>query len=114
MKKQIAQWLVSIARRLDGTRQYELTEVYEPCKLGIGYHLSKRDVKKFRAEHPEYTSHRKGLDGFIEDTKQIILGNIAAGLKEKGLVTYSVKKTLWTADVTGEVVVYKKKDAAKE
>ena len=110
MRRKIANWLVGIARRIDHQREYDFIEQYEPVQLGVGYHLSKQDVRKFRKANEEYASHRKGLDALIEDTKQVILGNIAAGLVEKGLLEFKVKKSLWTADVTGKVVVYKKKD----
>ena len=106
MKKRIAQWLVIMARRLDPQRDYELVENYKATQLGIGYHIAKSDVRKFRKEHPEYTSHRKGLDALIEDTKDVILGNIVAGIKQGNLVDYKIKKSLWTADITGTLKLY--------
>jgi hypothetical protein len=115
MKHRIAAWLVGIARRLDPQKKYEFIEQYEPVQLGVGYHISKQDVRKFRKTHEEYTSHRKGLDALVGDTKQVIIGNIAAGLVEKGLLTFKVKRSLWTATVEGKVVVYaKKKEAGEE
>lgn len=109
MKSKIAEWLVGIARWLNPQKEYKSIEQYEPVQLGVGYHISKQDVRKFRQAHEGYTSHRKGLDALVEDTKQVILGNIAAGLVEKGLLELKVKKSFWTADVTGKVVVYKDK-----
>ena len=115
MKRRIAELLVAVARRLDQQRKYELIELYEPVQLGVGYSISKQDVRKFRNAHEEYTSHRKGMDALIEDTKQVIMGNIAAGLVEKGLLVLKVKKSLWSAEVTGRVIVYaKKKEAGEE
>lgn len=109
MKRKIATWLVAVARRLDPQREYKSIEQYEPVQIGVGYHINKQDVRKFRKAHEGYTSHRRGLDALVEDTKQVILGNIAAGLVEKGLLEFKVKKSLWTADVTGKVIVYAKR-----
>ena len=109
MRRKLAELLVGIARWLDPQKEYESIEQYEPVQLGVGYHISKQDVRKFRKAHEECTSHRKGLDALVEDTKQVIMGNIAAGLVERGLLEFKVKKTLWTADVTGRVIVYKGK-----
>ena len=111
-KKTISKWLVSLARRLDPQREYLLQEQFEPRQLGIGYHITKKDVKRFREEHPQYTSHRKGLEALIEETKKEIGTNIFAGIYKNGLIDYKVKKSFWTADVTGRLNVYvsKKKD----
>lgn len=106
MRRKIANWLVCIARRLYPHGEYELVEKYLPRKLCIGYHIAKSDVRKLRNKHPEYSSHRKGLDALIKDTKDVILGNIVAGIKHGGLVEYKVKKTFWTADITGALNVY--------
>lgn len=106
LKRCLAKWLASIVMWLDPEGEYELVENYKATQLGIGYHITKADVRKFRKEHPEYTSHRKGLDALIEDTKDVILGNIVAGIKQACLVEYKVKKTMWTADITGSLKLY--------
>ena len=106
MKKRISEWLLRLAKLLDPQKEIETIDRYTARQLGIGYHISKSDVRKFRKEHPEYTSHRKGLDALVEDTKTIIFGHIVAGIKDKNLVDYNVKKSLWTADVTGILNVY--------
>ncbi len=110
MRKKLAKWLNAIARRLDTQKEYKTIEQYEPVQLGVGYHISKQDVRKFRKAHEERASRRKGLDALVEDTKQVILGNIAAGLVEKGLLEFKVKKSLWCADVSGNVIVYRRKE----
>lgn len=112
MKKRLAQFLVSLARRLDPQREYLQQEQFEPRQLGIGYHITKKDVKRFREEHPQYTSHRKGLEALIEETKKEIGTNIFAGIYKNNLIDYQVKKSFWTADVRGRLNVYvsKKKD----
>ena len=110
MKKKLAKWLFNIARRLDPQKEYMLAEQYEPRQLGIGYHLTKRDVQEFRKRNPQYSSHRKGLEALIEDTKKEIGTNIFAGIYKNNLIEYKVKKTFWTADVTGRLNVYVSKE----
>ena len=106
MKKRLAAWLFRMAKRLDHDIKIEELNGYEARQLGIGYHISKADVKKFRIENPQYTSHRKGLEALINDTKTVILGSIARGLTDNKCVEYNVKKSFWTADVTGRLNVY--------
>ena len=93
-----------------------LQEQFEPRQLCIGYHISKKDVKRFRKEHPQYISHRKGLEALIEDTKKEIGTNIFAGVYKNDLIDYKVKKSFWTADITGRLNVYvsKEKDTGLE
>ena len=114
MKKKLAKWLVAIAKKIDPQKNYKLEEQWEPVQLGIGYEISKSDVRKYRKENPQYDSHRKGMDALIEDTKQVIAGNIAAGMIEKGLLSFKVNRTLWSAKVRGRVVVYKQKEDGEE
>ena len=106
MKKQIAQWLLKIAKCLDHDITVQELNGYEPLQLGLGYHISKSDVRKFRNEHPEYSSHRKGLEALINDTKTVILGNIVRGISDNNCIEYNVKKTFWTANVTGKLNIY--------
>lgn len=106
MKRKIAYLLLKLAKCICPKDEFSLADVYMPKTLGIGYHITKADVRKFRKEHPEYTSHRKGLEALIEETKMVILGNLVAGLREKDIVIYKVNKTLWTANVTGKLNVY--------
>ena len=113
MKKRIATWLVGIAKRLDPQKDIETKEHYTARTLGVCYHISKSDVRKYRARHPEYASHRKALNALVNDTREIVLGSIAAGIRDKGLVEYEIHKTLWTADVAGTLNVYAKGEDEK-
>ncbi len=106
MKKCIAKWLLRLARRLDSGMKIPELDGFEAKRLGIGYHLSKADVRKYRAEHPELTSHRKGLEALIQDTKGVIVGSITRGLYDNRCIDFHVRKTLFTADVTGTLNVY--------
>ncbi len=110
MKKRLAQFLVRLARRLNPQREYLLAEQYEPRQLGIGYHITKKDVQEFRKQNPQYTSHRKGLEALIEETKKEVGTNIFAGIYKNNLIDYKVKKSFWTADVTGRLNVYVSKE----
>lgn len=112
MKKRIAKWLVKLAKRLDAHAEFEAVDHYTARRLGTGYHITKADVKSFRKEHPEYTSHRRGLDALVQDTKSVILGHIVAGILDNGLVDYKVKKSFWTADVIGTLNVYVRDNAS--
>ena len=106
MRKSIARWLRRVAQRLDHEMSIESMSGYEPKRLGIGYSLTKSDVRKFRGMHPEYKSHRQGLDALIDDTKRVILGNIARGLFDNKCIEFKVRKSLWSAEVTGTLNVY--------
>ena len=104
MKKRIAEWLVSLAGRLDP--KVEQKDGYVARQLGIGIHITKNDVRRFRKLNPMYDSHRKGLEALVEDTKDKALMNILAGLKQNGVVEYKVKRTPWVADVSVSLKVY--------
>lgn len=104
MKKRIAKWLVSLAGKLDP--KVEEKDGYVARQVGIGIHIAKNDVRKFRKCNPQFNSHRKGLDALIEDTKKKSLFNILTTLMEKGVVDFQIKRTPWTADVKTILRVY--------
>ena len=106
MRKHIANWLVSLARWLYPQKDFKLAESYEPKKLGIGYHITKNDVRKYRKQNPKFKSHREALNALIEDTKREIGMNILAGAYKNNLIDYKVRKTLYVADVKGSLNVY--------
>ena len=106
MKEKIANWLLSLARRLCPQKEFTLAEVYEPKKLGIGYHITKSDVREYRKHNHQFKSHRQALNAIIEDTKKEIGMNILAGAYKNELIDYKVRKTLYVADVTGDLYVY--------
>lgn len=110
MRKRLAKWLIGVAKRLDPQKEFVLAEVHEPKKLGIGYHITKNDVKRYRKENPQFKSHREALSALIEDTKKEVGTNIFAGIYKNNLINYKVRKTLWVADVIGELFVYGKKE----
>ena len=113
MKKQLAKWFIALAQRLDS--QVEQKDGYIARKVGIGIHITKSDVKKFRQLNPQYTSHRKGLEALIEDTKKKSIMNIVAGLVQNGAVDFEVNSTFWTADVKTTLGVYvRQKEAGEE
>lgn len=114
MKKQLAQWLLRLAKRLDPQEEFVLADVHEPKKLGIGYHISKNDVKKYRKHNPKFKSHREALAALIEDIKKEIGMNILAGAYKNDLINYKIKKSLWTADVTGKLYVYAKNEERED
>lgn len=108
MRKRIARAILKIARWIDTDADYVPVNHYEPRQIGICYHISKKDVRTYRAQHPECRSHRSGLLCLIEDAKNVVLMSIMKGIREKGLVEYDVNKSFWTADVTGKVNIYVK------
>lgn len=108
MKKQIAKWLVGLAGRLDP--EVEKKDGYVARQVGIGIHIAKSDVRKFRKLNPQFTSHRKGLTALIEDAKNKALMNILAALKENDVVEYDVHRTPWVADVKVSLKVYVRND----
>ena len=104
MKKQLARWFMSIAECLDP--QVEKKDGYVARQVGIGIHIAKSDVVKFRKLNPLYKSHRQGLNALIEDTKKKSIMNLVAGLVQNGVVEYDVSSTFWTADVRATLKVY--------
>ena len=108
MKKRISKWLIDLALVLNPS--VEVRDSYVAKKLGIGIHITKNDVKRFRKLNPEYTSHRKGLEALIEDTKKKAAMNIVAGIQENNIMEYDVRRTLWTADVKATLRVYVPKE----
>lgn len=110
MKEKIANWLLRLARWLCPQKEFTLAEIHEPKKLGIGYHITKKDVRDYRKQNPQFKSHRQALNAMIEDTKKEILMNIMAGALHNELVNYKVRKTLYVADVTGDLYVYVPKE----
>ena len=109
MKERLANWLVKVARWIYPQKEFTLAEIKEPKKLGIGYHITKKDVREYRKNNPQIKSHREALAALIEDTKKEIGMNIFAGIYKNDLIDYKVRKTLYVADVTGELHVYAKK-----
>lgn len=110
MKKKLSEWLVRLACKLNP--QVEVRDGYVARQVGIGIHIAKSDVRKFRSLNPQYKSHRQGLAALVEDTKKKSLLNIVAGLAESGAVDFKVSRTPWTADVRTILKVYvpKKED----
>ncbi len=114
MKEKIAAWLVRLAKRIYPKRDFIYAAVYEPKKLGIGYHISKKDVLEYRKQNPQYKSHRQALMALIEDTKKEIGTNIFASVYKNNLIDYKVRKTPFVADVTGDLFVYVRKEKTTE
>ena len=106
MKEKIAHLLVRLAKWLCPREEFALSNLHEPKKIGIGYHITKADVRKFRVDNPQYKSHRKALNAIVEDTKKEIIRNIVASIVKNDLIQYSVHKTLYVADVIGKLYVY--------
>lgn len=104
MKKRISRWLISLAQRINP--QVEQRNRYVARQVGIGIHISKKDVVNFRKLNPQYKSHRQGLNALIEDTKNKAIINIVAGLVQNNVVEYEVSKKLFSADVKAILKVY--------
>ena len=84
----------------------EELEGYKPMVLGSAYLLKKSDLRKYVKEHPEDESYRKGMKSLIDDTKKLIVMDIARGAEQHGLVKFTVKKGLFEAKVYGKLFVY--------
>lgn len=108
MKQRISRWLFSLAKRLDDAVVLENTPEARP--MGLCIHISKKDVRDFRKNHPDIKSHREGMRILIEEAKWRIAGAIGRGMMDKGVINFSTKKTLYVADVSGVAYVYGGKD----
>ena len=74
--------------------------------MGLCIHISKKDIRNFRKEHPEIKTHREGMKVLIEEAKWRIAGAIGRGMMEKNVIGFDIKKTLYVADVSGVAFVY--------
>lgn len=104
MKKKISRFLLKVARRLDSTVVFE--DIPAARQLGLCIHIAKKDVRNFRAEHPEVKSHREGLRLLVEEAKWQVAGAIGRAFVKKNIIDYDIKKTSLVADVTGTVYIY--------
>ena len=111
MKKRISRWLVWLAQRIYPAVKYDIPQA-KP--MGLCVHISKKDVKDFRKDHPEIKSHREGLRVLIEEAKWRIAGAIGRGMIKKGVISFDTKKTLYVADVSGIAFVYGDKEETKQ
>ncbi len=100
--------LVWLAGKLD--QSVEKKDGYVARQVGIGIHITKNDVKKFRKVNPQYKSHREGLKALVEDTKRKAVINLVEGMRQNGVIDYDVKTTLWTAEVKAKIGVYVPKE----
>ena len=117
MRRIIAHFLVWLAFKISPSAREKVIENlvgYEPRVLGSAYQLKKSDLRKYVKEHPEDDSYRKGMKALIEDTKKLIIMDIAKGAEQHGLVNFIVKKGLFEAKVYGKLYVYAPKDDKPE
>lgn len=112
IKKKISALLMKAALRLYPAIKYEYSEDARP--MGLCVHIGKKDVRDFRKSQPEIKSHREGMKQLIEEAKYRIAGAIARGLMDKGLIRFEVRRTLFTADVTGIAFVFGGEKEAEE
>lgn len=109
MRRRIAFFLVWLAYKVSPSAREKVIENlvgYKPMMLGSAYQLKKNDVKEYLKENTELTSFRKGMKSLIEETKQLIVSDIANGAVQNGLVKFVVKKRLFDAKVYGKLYVY--------
>lgn len=113
MRRRIALFLVWLAYKVSPSAREKVIENlvgYEPKVLGSAYMLKKGDVRKWLKEHPEDESFRKGMTSLINDTKQLIIADIARGAEKNGLVKFTVRRDLFSAKVYGRMYVYAPKE----
>ena len=82
--------------------------------MGITIHISKRDVRNYRRDHPECKSHRQGLKTLIEEARWQVAGAIGRGMMDKGAIHFDIDKTLYVADVSGIAYLYAEGSALTE
>ena len=104
MRKKLAELLFKFARWLNPSIVLENTQEARP--IGLCIHISKKDVRDFRKNHPEIKSHRDGMKLLIEEAKWRVAGAIGRGLMDKKVINFDVNKTLYVADVSGVAYVY--------
>lgn len=112
MKKKLSQWLLSLSQWLYPAITLKNTQEARP--MGLCIHISKKDVRDFRKNHPEIKSHREGMKVLIDEAKWRVAGAIGRGMMEKNVISFNVKKTLYVADVSGVAFVYGSKKTDNE
>ena len=104
MKKRIARLLVKWAQKLNPSVAFE--NAPNVRQMSITLHITKKDVKEWRKEHPECKSHRQGLKSIIEEAKWQVAGSIGRGLMKSNAIDFEIHKTLYVADVSGSIYLY--------
>ena len=112
MKKKLSRLLVKWAQRLDPSVAFE--NAPEVKQMGITIHITKKDVREWRKDHPEVKSHRQGLKKLIEEAKWQVAGAIGRGLMKSKAIMFKTKSTLYVADVSGSVYLYADKEISEE
>ena len=112
MKHKLSRMLVKLAQWLYPSIAFE--NAPQARQMGITLHITKKDVKEWRKEHPECKSHRQGLKSLIEEAKWQVAGTIGRGLMKNNAIDFEVHKTLYVADVSGSIYLYAKQDNGSE
>lgn len=108
MKKKVSRFLVKVAKWLYPSVMFE--NVLEARQMGLCIHISKKDVRTFRKDHPSVKSHRDGLKLLIEESKWQVAGAIGRGMMKKNAIVFDIKKTPYVADVSGIAYLYAPKE----
>lgn len=108
MRQKISRLLVKLAQWFYKDIAFE--NIPEARPMGLCIHISKKDVRDFRKEHPEIKSHREGMKVLVNEAKWRIAGAIGRGMMEKGVIKFNTNKTLYVADVSGVAYMYAEKD----
>lgn len=108
MKKKVSRFLIKVAKWLDPSAMFE--NLADARQMGLCIHISKKDVRDFRKEHPKVKSHREGLKLLVEESKWQVAGAIGRGMMKKNVIVFDIKKTPYVADVSGTVYLYAPKE----
>ena len=104
MKRKLSRLLVKWAQKLNPSVAFE--NAPQVRQMGITLHITKKDVKEWRKEHPECKSHRQGLKSIVEEAKWQVAGIIGRGLMKNNAINFEIHKTLYVADVSGSIYLY--------
>lgn len=95
MRKKLAKCLIGLAKWLSPIEVEEripVVEEFEACRIGNSFMLTKQEVTKFRKDHPELMSVRKGRAAAIDKVKGDIRMGIFKKIIEDGLIQWKVEK----------------------
>lgn len=104
MKHKLSEILLRLAQWLNPSLAFE--NAPHVRQMGITLHIAKKDVRNYRKDNPQFKSHRQGMNALIEEAKFRVAGAIGRGLLENDAISFSIKKTLYVADVSGSIYLY--------
>lgn len=114
MKEKVAHWLIRLAEWICPTINPVADAWGVPKKLGLCYHVDKKDIRKYHKKHPEFHSSAAAKRALVKECMSNIGATIAGTLANEHLIHYETKVGMNDATISGYIGIYvSKKKASK-